>query len=59
MAINPTRLRPSEIVRLINSTTIGAVLNDRQLRRHRDRAGFRVTEDGGQTINIFVCRPAF
>ena len=53
MAINPTRLRPSDVVRLVNSTPVGPVLIDRQLRRHRDRAGFRVTDDGGQTVNIF------
>ena len=53
MAMNPMRLRPSDAVRLINSTPIGPILNDRQLRRHRERAGFRVTDDEGQTINIF------
>ena len=53
MAINPTRLRPSDVVRLVNSTPVGPVLIDRQLRRHRDRAGFRVTDDGGQSVNIF------
>ena len=30
-----------------------AVLNDRQLRRHRDRAGFRISDDGGSTVNLF------
>ena len=53
MAMNPAKLRPTDVVRLINSTPVGPVLNDRQLRRHRDRAGFRVTDDGGQTINLF------
>ena len=53
MAMNPTRLKPIEIVRIVNTTPLMAVLNDRQLRRHRDRAGFRVSDDGGQTVNLF------
>lgn len=53
MAMNPVRLKPSDVVRLVNSTPVGPVLNDRQLRRHRDRAGFRITDDGGQTLNLF------
>ena len=51
--MDPIHLRPSDVVRLINSTPVGPVLNDRQLRRHRDRAGFRITDDGGQTVNLF------
>ena len=38
--MNPGKLKPIEVVRLMNSTPIGAVINDRQLRRNRDRAGF-------------------
>ena len=53
MALNPTKLKPIEIVRIVNTTPLMAVLNDRQLRRHRDRAGFRISEDGGQTVNLF------
>ena len=49
MAMNPSKLKPIDIVRLVNSTQLQAVLNDRQLRRHRDRAGFRITDDGGQS----------
>jgi hypothetical protein len=51
--MNPSRLKPIEIVRIVNTTPLMAVLNDRQLRRHRDRAGFRISEDGGQTVNLF------
>ena len=53
MSLNPTKLKPIEIVRIMNTTPLMAVLNDRQLRRHRDRAGFRISEDGGQTVNLF------
>ena len=53
MPMNPSRLKPIEIVRIVNTTPLMAVLNDRQLRRHRDRAGFRISEDGGQTVNLF------
>lgn len=53
MAINPLKLKPTDAVRLINSTPIGPVLSDRLLRRHRDAAGLHITEDGGQTVNIF------
>ena len=42
MPMNPTKLKPIEIVRIVNTTPLMAVLNDRQLRRHRDRAGFRL-----------------
>ena len=53
MSMNPSKLKPIEIVRIVNTTPLMAVLNDRQLRRHRDRAGFRISDDGGQTINLF------
>ena len=42
MASDPRRLRPSELCRLLNSTPLGEVINDRQLYRHRTRAGNRV-----------------
>lgn len=53
MAMNPTRLKPIDVVRLVNTTPLQDVLNDRQLRRHRERAGFRITDDGGQSVNLF------
>ncbi|GIW78787.1 MAG: hypothetical protein KatS3mg105_0594 [Gemmatales bacterium] len=42
MAIDPRRLRPSELCRLLNSTPLGEVINERQLHRHRTRAGLRI-----------------
>src|SRR5262249_2427768 len=39
---DPRKLRPSELCRLLNSTPLGAVINERQLKRHRERAGLRI-----------------
>jgi len=39
---DPRKLRPSELCRLVNSTPLGEVLNERQLHRHRSRAGLRI-----------------
>ena len=45
MAIDPRQLRPTELVRLLNSTPLGEVIGERQLLRHRSRAGFRIGDD--------------
>jgi hypothetical protein len=45
MAINPRQLRPTELARLLNSTPLGEVIGERQLLRHRSRAGFRIGDD--------------
>ena len=42
MANDPRKLRPSELCRLLNSTPLGEVINERQLHRHRTRAGLRI-----------------
>jgi transposase-like protein len=42
VATDPRKLRPSELCRLLNSTSLGEVINVRQLKRHRERAGLRV-----------------
>jgi hypothetical protein len=44
MAIDPRNLRPGELCRLLNSTPLGTVINERQLYRHRNRAGYRLGE---------------
>lgn len=36
-----TNMKPCEVVRLLNSTPLGTVVNERQLHRHRGRAGDR------------------
>jgi len=46
VAIDPRQLRPGELCRLLNSTPLGEVIGERQLHRHRTRAGFRVAADG-------------
>jgi len=40
--IDPRNLRPTELARLLNSTLLGPVISERQLRRHRTRAGMRI-----------------
>ncbi len=45
MPIDPRQLRPTELVRLLNSTLLGEVIGERQLLRHRSRAGFRIGDD--------------
>ncbi len=49
-AIDPRNLRPSELAQLLNSTPLGEVISERQLRRHRTRAGMRVasSSDAGR-----------
>jgi len=42
VATDPRRLRPSELCRLLNSTSLGEVIGERQLHRHRTRAGLRI-----------------
>ena len=42
MAIDPRQLTPTALTRLLNSTPLGTVIDERQLRRHRNRAGFRI-----------------
>src|SRR5690349_21460622 len=39
---DPRKLRPGELCRLLNSTSLGEVVNQAQLRRHRTQAGLRV-----------------
>ena len=50
MAIDPRKLRPSELCRLLNSTPLGEVINERQLYRHRQRAGNRIGDN--KTVDL-------
>ena len=50
MAIDPRKLRPSDLCRLLNSTPLGEVISERQLYRHRSRAGFRIGD--GKTVDL-------
>jgi hypothetical protein len=42
VATDPRKLKPSELCRLANSTALGEVISERQLYRHRTRAGLRI-----------------
>jgi len=50
VAIDPRKLKPTDLVRLLNSTPLGEVINERQLHRHRARAGFRIGD--GRTLDL-------
>ena len=51
MAIDPRNLKPADLARLLNSTPLGTVLDERQLYRHRMRAGFRIGD--GRRVDLF------
>ncbi len=51
MALDPRKLKPSELTQLLNSTPFGEVTNERQIRRHRNRAGFTIGD--GQSVDLF------
>jgi hypothetical protein len=50
VANNPREMRPGEVVRLLNSTPLGEVITERQLYRHRTRAGAKVGT--GKTVDL-------
>ena len=54
MTIDPKKLRPGELCQLLNSTLLGEVINERQLRRHRTRAGLRVGDSAHVDLLRYV-----
>lgn len=54
MAIDPRNLKPGELCRLLNSTSLGEVVSERQLYRHRTRAGYRVGDDNRVDLFRYV-----
>ena len=50
-AIDVRNLRPVDVCRLVNSTPLGTVLDERRLYRHRSQAGFRIGD--GRHIDLF------
>ncbi|MCK4873622.1 MAG: phage terminase large subunit family protein [Phycisphaerales bacterium] len=52
---NPRNLRPSELCQFLNSTPLGEVISERQLRRHRTRAGLRVAS-GSDSSRVDLLR---
>lgn len=49
--INPTQLKPADLTRLLNSAGFGEVINERTLRRHRNRAGYTIGDT--KTVDLF------
>jgi len=45
VATDPRKLRPSMLTRMLNSTPLGEVISERTLRRHRNRAGYRIGDE--------------
>ncbi|MCC5829197.1 MAG: phage terminase large subunit family protein [Phycisphaeraceae bacterium] len=54
MAIDIRQLTPTELIRLVNSTSFGAVLNAPRLNRQMNEAGYRITAPGsdGRKISL-------
>lgn len=50
MATDPRRLRPTEFCQLLNSTPLGEVISEAQLRRQRTRAGLRIGD--GRSVDL-------
>jgi hypothetical protein len=50
MPINPHQLKPSELVKLMNSTPLGETLSRDRAYRQRDRGGFKIGD--GATIDL-------
>ena len=48
--IDPRKLRPGELCRLLNSTPLGEVITEQQFRRHRMSAGIRIGD--GQNLDL-------
>jgi len=49
--INPRKLRPADLLRLVNSAGRGGVLTEFQLRRHRNQAGYTIGD--ARTVDLF------
>lgn len=50
MPVDPHRLKPADLARLLNSSPLGSVISERQLHRHRTRAGFRIGD--GRSVDL-------
>ena len=50
--VDPVRLRVSHVVRILNSTPLGPVINERQLYRHRMKGGDRFY--GGRRVDLLA-----
>ena len=50
-SIDPRKLRPADLLRLVNSAGRGSVLTEFQLRRHRNQAGYTIGD--ARTVDLF------
>jgi len=50
LPIDPRKLKPTQLVQLLNSTPLGEVASERTLYRHRARAGLRIGD--GRTVDL-------
>ena len=50
MKINPTKMKPTELVRILNSAGMGQVITDKVLHRHRNAAGYTIGD--GKTVDL-------
>ncbi len=49
--IDPRKLRPADLLRLVNATDLGSALTEFQLRRHRNQAGYTIGD--ARTVDLF------
>ncbi len=49
--IDPRKLRPADLLRLVNAVGRGSVLTEFQLRRHRNEAGYTIGD--ARTVDLF------
>ena len=49
---DPRNLKPGELIRTLNSTSLGRVLSEPKLRDHRERAGVRISDADGKRIDL-------
>lgn len=51
MKLDPRKLKPTQLCRIVNGTPLGEVLTERQLLRHRNRAGSSIGDLS--TVDMF------
>src|SRR4051794_19771712 len=51
VSLDPRKLRPGELVQLLNSSPLGPIVRARDLTRHRDQGGLRIGD--GKTVDFF------
>ena len=54
MALNLSKLKPSELVRLMNSTELGTVVSATQIYRHSEQGGYRIaSREDSRCLNFY------